>query len=195
MRARNEARRAIVRTKIIHHQNETEERPVGRFALDVHVQILRRHVRPHRARMERAQLAWSSDNGSARLEQRWKGPEVAEFGTPIHEVINASRRAADFYRVAHRRSGGFVHARQPFQSIWRERPTQYDKAPLLELRRGTPREPKRLSQSYAPANSDRSRRQAAHPQLISAIGRRPPRGCITYSMISVQTENFIDTSG
>ena len=68
MRARHEASRAVVGPEFIDHQNEAEKRPIGGFTLDVNMQVLGGHARPHRPRVERAQLEWPADDEAASLE-------------------------------------------------------------------------------------------------------------------------------
>jgi hypothetical protein len=49
MRARDEACGAVVGSKLVDHQDEAEERPVGRFAPNVDVELLGRGMRSQRS--------------------------------------------------------------------------------------------------------------------------------------------------
>ena len=79
---------SVVGAKLIDHQDEAEERPVGGVARDVHVQFLGWRARPQRPRGERTELERSADDAVARFQQRWKYIEVVELGTTIYEIIH-----------------------------------------------------------------------------------------------------------
>src|SRR5262245_57577894 len=95
MRSRYEARGAIVGTELIDHEDETDERPVGGTAGDVHVQLLSRGARAKRPRLQRAELEGSTNDVAARREKRWKNIETVELRTAIHEVRDFRGRAPD----------------------------------------------------------------------------------------------------
>ena len=106
VRARHEAGRAVVGPKLIDHQDEAEERPIGGVAPNVNVQFLGGRARPQRPRVQRTELERSADDAAARLEQGRKYVEVVELGATIHEIVHLRRGAADPDVVAGRRRHG-----------------------------------------------------------------------------------------
>ena len=106
VRARHEAGCAVVGPKLIDHQDEAEERPIGGAARNVNVQVLGGRARPQRPRVQRTELERSADDAAARLEQRRKYVEGVELGATIHEIVHLRRGAADLDVVAGRRRHG-----------------------------------------------------------------------------------------
>ncbi len=134
MRAWYKAGRAIVRSKLVHHQDETDKWPVGGFATHINVQILSRLMWPQRPRQQRAELERPANHTLAGFEKRWKDIEVVEHRATVHQIADARSGAADPDVVAgRRRHHGVVRVDQGRHPSWRHRASNHDEAPLLQL--------------------------------------------------------------
>jgi hypothetical protein len=71
VRARHETGRAVIGSKVINHQDETEEWPIGGVALNINVQFLGARTASQSPRVQRAELKWPTDNAAASLKQ-WR---------------------------------------------------------------------------------------------------------------------------
>jgi hypothetical protein len=104
--ARQESGRPVVGSEFVDHQDESEERPIRRRRLDIHVKPLSWLVRPQRSSQQRTQLEWLPDDPAAGLEQGRKHVDVIERSTSIHEVTHPCCRAPDSDVVPSRPADG-----------------------------------------------------------------------------------------
>ena len=128
MRARDEACGAVVGSKLVDHQNEAEEWPVGRFAPNVDVELLGGGVRSQRSPEERAELERPANDATACFQQRRKYVDVALIGTTIDEIDHLGRSTADSDVIAGRVECGRISVGQCIHSLRRHRAGKHDEA-------------------------------------------------------------------
>ena len=134
VRARQETGRAVVGPKVINHQDEAEERPVGGISPNIYVQVLGRRVGPQRPRVKRTQLERPADDTAARLEQGRKYVEVVECRSTIDEIIHPRLSVPNPDVVTRRGCDGIgVRIGQPFHPIGRHGIAEDDETPLPQL--------------------------------------------------------------
>jgi hypothetical protein len=91
VRSGNEARRAIVGSKFIDHQNEAGERPIDGVTRNIDVQLLGNAVRAEAPGQQRTKLERPAEDATACFQQRRKDVQPVEFDASIHKVIDPRR--------------------------------------------------------------------------------------------------------
>lgn len=135
MRTGQEASSAVFGSEHVDHQDETDQRPVGRAMLDVDMKRLRWSVRPQCSPGQRAELEWPADDAAACRQQLRQNVDRIELGAAIDEVANASRSATHPLVVCGSRSHRLVvRVVQSFQLLGGYSPRQHEKTVLVERR-------------------------------------------------------------
>lgn len=126
-----EAGRSVVGAEFIHHQDESEERPICGIAIHIDVKALAGAACPERACLKGAELERAADDEAAGLEERRKHIDLVERGAAIDEICHPRRCGTDPHvcarRGVHREGVGLAQVRKPFR---RDGAWEHDKAPL-----------------------------------------------------------------
>jgi hypothetical protein len=100
VRPRYDTGRAVIGPEVVDHENEAEQRPVGRLTLHVDVQLLVWRARAHRAPDERAELEGAAYHAAASIQQRRKEQQGLEYASSIGETGKLRARTADANVIA-----------------------------------------------------------------------------------------------